>query len=58
MALLDINKESDKLKLEWNVYVHDFNKKEIKIFNIFNHGRFLEDVMKDLKKMRDKGRIY
>ena len=50
MALPDINKESDKLKLEWNVYVHDFNKKEIKIFNIFNHGRFLEDVVKDLKK--------
>ena len=50
MALTDINKEGDKLKLEWNVYVHDFNKKEIKIFNIFNHGRFLEDVVKDLKK--------
>ena len=50
VALPDINKESDKLKLEWNVYTHDFNKNEIKIFNIFNHDRFLEDVMKDLKK--------
>ena len=25
VALPDINKESDKLKLEWNVYTHDFN---------------------------------
>ena len=34
------------MKLEWNVYTHDFNSKEIKIFNIFNHSRFLEDVKK------------
>lgn len=50
VAMLYMNKGGDKLELEWNVYVHDFNKKEIKIFNIFNHDRFLEDVMKDLKK--------
>ncbi len=24
--------------LEWNVYYHNFNKKEIETFNIFNHG--------------------
>ena len=42
------------MKLEWNVYTHDFNGKEIKIFNIFNHGRFLEDVKKDLKKYNTK----
>lgn len=54
VALPDINKESDKLKLEWNVYTHDFNKNEIKIFNIFNHGRFLEDVKKNLRKCEKK----
>lgn len=42
------------MKLEWNVYVEDINKKEIKIFNIFDHGRFLEDVKKDLKKYEIK----
>ena len=42
------------MKLEWNVYVHDFNRKEIKIFNIFNHGRFLDDVKKDLKRCAEK----
>lgn len=42
------------MKLEWNVYTHDFNSREIKTFNIFNHGRFLEDVKKDLKKYNTK----
>lgn len=42
------------MKLEWNVYTHDFNSREIKTFNIFNHGRFLEDVKKDLKKYETK----
>lgn len=54
MALPDIQKESDRLKLEWNVYTHDFNRGEIKTFNIFNHGRFLEDVKKSLKKCETK----
>ena len=49
-----LNKEGDKLNLEWNVYTHDFNSKEIKIFNIFNHGRFLDDVKKDLKRYKTK----
>ena len=42
------------MKLKWNVYTHSFNNKEIKIFNIFDHSRFLEDVKKDLKKYADK----
>ena len=53
VALPDI-KESDKLKLEWNVYVEDWNAKKIKTFNIFNHGRFLEDVKKSLKECESK----
>lgn len=40
--------------LKWNVYYHAFNDKEIKTFNIFNHGRFREDVEKHLKKYKDK----
>ena len=42
------------MKLEYYVYYHNFNGKSIEKFNIFNHGRFLEDVKKDLKKYADK----
>lgn len=42
------------MKLEWNVYVHNFNGKEIKKFNIFDHGRFFEDVKKDLNEYDTK----
>ena len=35
--------------MEWNVYYHDFNKRTIEKWNIFNHGRFTEDVKKLLK---------
>lgn len=45
------------MKLEWNVYSHDFNRKEIETFNIFNHGRFLEDVKKNLKKCETKDKF-
>ena len=40
--------------LKWYVYQHDFNGKKIETFNIFNHGRFREDVEKCLKKYKDK----
>ena len=36
------------------MYYHNFNGRSIEKFNIFDHGRFLEDVMKDLKKYADK----
>ena len=47
-------KEDDKVKLEWNVYTEDFNSREIKIFNIFNHARVCENVKKALKKFDNK----
>lgn len=36
--------------LEWNVYVHDFNAREIKPFNVFSHYSFLKDCKKAAKK--------
>jgi hypothetical protein len=36
--------------MEWNVYYHNFNKRTIERWNIFNHGRFAEDVNKLLKE--------
>ena len=50
MVALSKLKRSDKLKLKWNVYLHNINKKEIVKFNIFDHWRFEEDTKKDLKK--------
>lgn len=32
------------MKLKWNVYKYNCNKKKIEEFNIFNHGCFNEDV--------------
>lgn len=40
--------------MEWNVYYHDINSQEIKLFNVFNHGRFYSDIEKHLKKYKDK----
>lgn len=31
--------------LVWNVYKEDINKREIEIYNIFNHKRFKEDCV-------------
>lgn len=39
--------------LEWNVYVSDFNAKNIKTHNLFNHGGLVEDLKKNLKKNKD-----
>lgn len=40
------------MKFIWNVY--RYNSKEIEIFNIFDHKRFLNDVKTDLKKCDTK----
>lgn len=40
--------------MKWNVYYYSINQDEIKCFNIFDHGRFLEDVVKNLKKRYKK----
>lgn len=42
------------MKPVYNVYIHDLNKREIKKYNIFEHGRFYEDVKKNLKKCKTK----
>ena len=37
--------------LEWNVYVHDFNARQIKVWNVFDHWKFVEDFGKYAKKL-------
>jgi len=36
--------------MTWNVYIQDANRKEIKVFNIFDHYSFNEEVQKLLKE--------
>lgn len=39
--------------LTWNVYISNFNTREIEIYNIFKHGSFLEDCQKNYKKNKE-----
>ena len=37
----------------WNVYMSDFNNREIKVFNIFDHGSFYGECVRAKKKFKD-----
>ena len=37
--------------LEWNAYYESWNDRKIKSFNIFEHGRLMEDLRKNAKKI-------
>lgn len=39
--------------MEWNVYYYNMNTQRITVYNIFEHGGFLKDVTKYLKKCTD-----
>jgi len=41
---------NEKNQMIWNVYDHDINGREIKIYNVFKHHSFREDVEKLLKE--------
>ena len=41
------------MNLEWNVFYYDFNAKEIKVSNVFRHGRYKEEVEELLHKCKD-----
>ena len=38
----------------WNVYYYNLNKRQIEIFNIFEHWKFNEEVQKDLSRYRNR----
>lgn len=40
-------------EMHWFVYVDDFNAREIKRYDIFNHHYFNEDLKKNFKKNKD-----
>lgn len=39
--------------MEWNVYIEDFNGRKMEVYNIFEHGRFNDDVKQAYKKYKD-----
>lgn len=43
-------------ELEWNVYVSEVSSGEIRQYNVFHHGRFMEDLRKEAKKHKDSER--
>lgn len=40
--------------MKWIVYYHDINRDKIDTYNVFKHGRFREDVIKAIKKYKNK----
>ena len=41
-----------KLKLKWNVYKENVNEKKIEVYNIFNHGSFLDAILNLIKRYK------
>ena len=39
-----------KVNLVWNTYIGDWNTKQIEHWNVFDHGRFLDDCRKNYRK--------
>ena len=39
-------------KLTWNVFTNSFNDNAIEVYNVFDHGRFCEDIDKTVKKYK------
>ena len=42
-----------KNKLEWKVFTFNFSTDELEIFNVFDHGSFMEDLNKNYKKNKN-----
>lgn len=40
--------------MEWNVFYHNFNSDKIVTYNVFDHGRFREDVDTAFKQCKTK----
>lgn len=43
----------DNVELEWNVFVYDINKRQMKVFNVFNHGRYRQEIIELLNNKAD-----
>lgn len=43
----------NNVDLEWNVFIHDINKKQMQIFNVFEHGRYRQEIVELLNHRDD-----
>lgn len=43
----------NSVDLEWNVFVPDINKRKIKVFNIFNHIGYKQEIVELLNRRDD-----
>ena len=39
--------------LIWNVYIFNINHQKMEVYNVFEHGSFLKDVKKSVKKKKE-----
>lgn len=40
--------------MQWNVYIHNYNKNKMEPYNIFDHSGFKYEVKQAVKKYKDK----
>lgn len=43
----------NNVDLEWNVFVPDINKRQTKVFNIFNHISYKQEIVELLNRRND-----
>lgn len=48
------NRKPEKLDIVWNVIYENINSRSIETFNVFDHGRFVEDIKKHFKTFETK----
>ncbi len=43
--------------LVWNAYIENINRREIEVYNIFNHGGFYEDLYRATQKYKRASKV-
>jgi hypothetical protein len=43
----------NNVELEWNVFVYNINERHIEVFNVFNHGRYRQEIINLLNHKHD-----
>lgn len=43
----------DDVELEWNVFAQDINKQQMRIFNVFNYGKYKQEIIELLNHKDD-----
>lgn len=43
----------NNVDLEWNVFIYGINKRQMQIFNVFEHGRYRQEIVELLNHKDD-----